>query len=180
MKRELTGSGSVTTSERLERFCKAVNSGETRAVALLEAWEPSNPQTITLDRTGAEPLRFIGQLIREGSTRLIGATEAKPNHDWWDVKIFAVLERVGNSDVLRKTDYAVSIRYSTLIKKSVSTEGYAVITQIPATEITDYDPAKSLRGFPKTPEYATRQEFLERSSRLQYGQLVSQLLRDPL
>ena len=109
MKRELTGSGSVTTSERLERFCKAVNSGETRAVALLEAWEPSNPQTITLDRTGAEPLRFIGQLIREGSTRLIGATEAKPNHDWWDVKIFAVLERVGNSDVLRKTDYAVSI-----------------------------------------------------------------------
>ena len=173
--------GSVTTSERLERFCKAVNSGETRAVAFLEAWEPSNPQTITLDRTGAEPLRFIGQLIREGSTRLIGTTEAKPHPDWWDVKIFAVLERrKSTGDELHRNGFAVIIAYSTTIKKFISTHELAVLTKDPAGEITQYDPLERLRGFPKTAEYASRQDYLERSSKLQYEQLVSQLLRDPL
>ena len=173
--------GSVDTSERVERFCRAVNSGDTRAVALLEAWAPSHPQTITLDRTGAEPLRFIGQLIRDGSTRLLGTTEAKPHPDWWDVRIFAVLEkRKTTGGELHRNGFAVSIRYSTLIKTVVSTHELAKFTKDPAAEITGYNPLERLRGFPKKPEYASRQDYLERSSKLQYEQLVTQLLRDPL
>lgn len=170
-----TARGETVTdlSARLEQFIAAVQSGNPEALAHLERWQPADPQSLTLDRTGQSPLRIHGSLIRQGSTRLIQAKPDKPHADWWEIKIYRLTDPA-------KSKYAVSITYSHEQRKVISGETWATLTSDPSKTITDYDPLETLRGFPDTPEFDTRQEFLERQSKIQYGQLVSDLLRDPL
>jgi len=165
-----------TVSDRLDRFCQAIKSGDARALGLLDQFEPGDPDKITLDRTGDRPLVFSGRWLREGSTRLIGTTENKPHPDFWTIRIFQVCE----PDKFNGARYAVAIEYSTTIKKTPSIQQTVELTSDPSEVMTRYNPLAVLRGFPKAPEYAQRQAYLESSSKLQYGQLVSQMLRDPL
>lgn len=162
----------MTVADRLQSFVDAVHAGSHRALQLLEEWEPSNPAQIVLERTGRAPIRFVGALLREGTTRFIDTTEAKPNQDFWTIKIYSA----------QATDFrfAVSIEYSTTIRKVASSQYQADFTDDPADVIESYDPLAVLRGFPDSPEYASRQAYLEKSSKLQYGKLVSELLREPL
>jgi hypothetical protein len=162
----------MSVADRLQSFIDAVHAGSPRALQLLEGWEPSNPSEIVLDRTGQSPLRFAGALLREGTTRFVDTNESKPHPDWWTVRIYSV----------QATDfrYAVSIEYSTTIRKVISTQYQAEFTDDPAGVIEAYDPLSVLRGFPDSPEYASRQAYLEKSSKLQYGKMVSDLLRESL
>jgi len=162
----------MSVADRLQSFVEAVQAGSHRALQLLEQWEPSNTDEIVLDRTGTSPLRFAGSLLREATTRFIDTTPDKPHKDWWTVRIYST----------EATDFrfAVSIAYSTTIRKVVSIEHYAEFTDDPAAVLESYDPLAVLRGFPDSPEYASRQAYLEKSSKLQFGKMVSDLLRDPL
>jgi hypothetical protein len=56
----------------------------------------------------------------------------------------------------------------------------AEFTDHPAEILQAYDPLEVLRGFPDAPQFASRQEYLELISDSTWGEMVSDLLREPL
>jgi hypothetical protein len=160
-----------TQAKRLASFIVAIEDHDPRALALLNSWEPEFPDEIVLDRTGDTPLRFRGALIREASSKDIDASARKPNQDYFTIKVYRVTSGPER--------FAVCIEYSTIVRKTVCTTSIATFTKDPLIQIIGYEPLDHLRGFPKTPEYANRQEHLEKTSKLQYGKLISEITRQP-
>jgi hypothetical protein len=161
---------------RLDRFIDACYAGNVRALGLLDQWEPHEIDMQTVDRTGMAPLRFRGGLIREGSTEFRGTTPNKPNEDFWTVKIYATAAQ------LRLSNYVVAITYTSHPRRgqTLKMDQVAEFTDHPAEILQAYDPLEVLRGFPDAPQFASRQEYLELISDSTWGEMVSDLLREPL
>lgn len=121
--------------------------------------------TITLQRTGASPLRFTGELVAEADN------ETVENNRWYQIRIY----RAG-------AKYVTHIGFRT---RWESERDHDVVEVVDApgkvAEVLQrYDVLPENRGYPPTPVFAERQARLRNALQRDYGLLVSEILDDEL
>lgn len=117
--------------------------------------------TITLQRTGASPLRFTGSLIAEADN------ETVENNRWYQIRIYESGHR-----------YVVHVGFRTRWESERDHDTVEVIDSPGkvADVLRRYDVLPENRGYPPTPVFAERQARLRNALQRDYGLLVSQIL----
>lgn len=137
----------------------------------------TQPETITLERTGQPPLKFEGTLLTTACGQFVQPPKDKPNADYFTISLYEVRTTVRGLASGPGRAYVVAIEYN---KKFRDTQQHhtAIVTDDPADTLAGYDPLAVLIGFPPGEDFAERQNALESKMRRQYDVLVSAVLRD--
>lgn len=126
-------------------------------------------ETITLDRTGLQPIRFQGRLLATASGQFVGTPPDKPNVDWFEVSIY-------RCDGER---FIVAVTYRRQYKGVTDEERIAEQTDDPARWLADFaaegEPLDMLIGERASPK-AQRQ--LEEKLQRQFDRLISAVLKE--
>jgi hypothetical protein len=122
-------------------------------------------QTYILPRTGREPLSFTGRLLAQASGKTQLGQEQNRYHE------LDIYETAGGR-------FIVSIAYRTKWEGETDhlTADFFTDSADVVAELTRYDPATYLQGFPPGPHFADKQARLVRDLRARYQSLVSLVL----
>lgn len=132
----------------------------------------TQPETITLERTGHPPLKFEGTLLTTACGQFVQPPKDKPNADYFTISLYEVARGEG-----RGAWHVVAIEYTKTFRDTQQ-HHTAIVTDDPVATLADYDPLDVLIGFPPGEDFAERQNALESKMRRQYDVLVSAVLKD--
>ncbi len=126
-------------------------------------------ETITLDRTGLPPIRFVGALLATASGQFVGTLPDKPNNDWFEVSIHRY-EGEG---------FIVAVTYRRTFKGVTEEERIAERTGNPAQWLTQFneegEPLDMIIGERANPRDQAK---LEDKLQRQFEALVSAVLKE--
>lgn len=141
----------------------------------MDATGGTEPEVITLDRSGLPPLQFTGELIAHASGQFVNTEPQKPNNDWWEISVFVVQSLRPHSAPLYKNVVAVTYHNT---RRNGYTHRAAFVTGDPVRSLTEYQPLSVLVNYPPDPPFQSRQAALERLCLQQWQTLVSAVLHE--
>ena len=125
--------------------------------------------TITLARTGREPLRFEGTLIASAVGQFVHTKPTRPNRNWLEVAIYSTPPPVR---------FVVAVACFRNLNGHLSEHRRAVVTDDPRGLLLEWPWRQMVIGYPPGDQFVAKQRRLEEQLSRQWAELLSVALAE--